>query len=294
MPKKINVIINPAAGRPEPILNTLNSVFHNAGIRWTVSITQESGDAERFAQEGLNSGYDVVAAYGGDGTVMEVARGLLGTQVPMAILPGGTANLMSVELGIPKDLTKAAEVAANPDSLKKWIDMGQFGDTYFMLRVGLGFSARKVEYADRQLKDRFGILAYSIAGIKALTDSNKAHYSFTLDGKQVEADGLACLVDNAGNIGIPGISPLKEINVSDGLLDVILARSEAFKILLQSTPGRKDTSSKEELYFHWQAREIRIETDPPQPVQVDGELVGETTVDIKVVPKAVSILTPVQ
>jgi YegS/Rv2252/BmrU family lipid kinase len=294
MPKKINVIINPAAGRPEPILNTLNSVFQNAGIRWTVSITQESGDAERFAQEAINSGYDVVAAYGGDGTVMEVARGLLGTQVPMAILPGGTANLMSVELGIPKDLAKAAEVAANPDSLKKWIDMGQFGDTYFMLRVGLGFSARKVEYADRQLKDRFGILAYSIAGIKALTDSNKAHYSFTLDGKQVEADGLACLVDNAGNIGIPGISPLKEINVSDGLLDVILARSEAFKILLQSTPGRKDTSSKEELYFHWQAREIRIETDPPQPVQVDGELVGETTVDIKVVPKAVSILTPVQ
>jgi diacylglycerol kinase family enzyme len=87
MPKIIQVIINPASGQPDTILNKLNAVFHEAGIRWDVSITHESGDATRLAQETVKSGVDIVCAYGGDGTVMEVAHALKGGEVPMAILP---------------------------------------------------------------------------------------------------------------------------------------------------------------------------------------------------------------
>ena len=88
--KKVHVIINPAAGHDEPILNVLNHVFHPAGVEWDNSLTHQSGDATRLAAEAAASGVDLVAAYGGDGTQMEVANGLMGTGVPQAILPGGT------------------------------------------------------------------------------------------------------------------------------------------------------------------------------------------------------------
>ena len=97
--------------------------------------------------------------------------------IPMAILPGGTANLMSVELGIPKDLTQAAQIIVDPGSVVRYVDMGQVGNQRFMLRVGIGFAGEKVKIADRELKDKWGILAYSIAGLKALKTTPVAQLS---------------------------------------------------------------------------------------------------------------------
>ena len=136
MARKIQVVINPGSGQPKPILHTLNQVFRAAGVKWKISLTEQSGDAERFAREAVEEGVDVVAAFGGDGTVMEVARGVMGSDVPLAILPGGTANLMSVELGVPKDLQQAAEIAANENNPVKGVDVGKMGDTLFLLRDG--------------------------------------------------------------------------------------------------------------------------------------------------------------
>ena len=107
---KVHVVINPAAGKDEPIMNVLNDVFHPAGVDWDISITHKSGDGTRLAAEAAASGVDLVAAYGGDGTQMEIANGLLGTGVPQAILPGGTGNAMAHDLGISLNLREAAEL----------------------------------------------------------------------------------------------------------------------------------------------------------------------------------------
>src|SRR3990172_7745259 len=189
MRRKVHVIINPASGRPKPILHILNRVFKQAEVDWDISLTKARGDGERFARGAVAEGVDIVGAYGGDGTVMEVAQGLLGSTVPLAIFPGGSANLMSVELGIPKDLGKAAAIAADPDSPTRQVDVGLLGENYFLLRVGMGFAARKVAYADRSLKNRFGVLAYSVAAVKSIKNTKSAHYRITLDGQQVETDG---------------------------------------------------------------------------------------------------------
>lgn len=292
MAKKIHVVVNPAAGKPQAILHTLNSIYHPAGIEWEVFITKESGDAQRFARESATSGADVVAAYGGDGTVMEVAHGLQGSETPMAVFPGGTANLMSVELGIPKELSAAAAVAADPDSRVRMVDAGYFGgESHFLLRVGIGFAARKVEIADRELKDRYGVLAYSIGALKALGVSDVANYHLTLDGKSYETEGFSCLVDNAGNLGLGSLG-LKSITVDDGLLDVIVIRDSNIRNFIAVGAGMRGTEPNPDYIHHWQAKEITIETDPPQPVQLDGELVGETPVTVKVVPGFVRVLSP--
>jgi len=290
MDRKIHVVINPASGKPQPILHTLNKVFRAAGVDWDISLTKQSGDAERFARQAAENGYAVVAAFGGDGTVMEVSRGLFGTSVPLAILPGGTANLMAVELGIPKNLEQAATIAANPESLLRWIDAGAIGETTFLLRVGTGFPARKVAYADRKMKDRWGLMAYTISAVKALGNSPKAAYRLTIDDREVECETPACQVYNAGNMGTPGVTAAKNIDVSDGLLDILALRETVLAGLLNRGAYSAERASEEELFYHWQARKITIEADPPQPVQVDGEVGWSTPVSVQVIPRAVSVI----
>ena len=289
--KHIHVVINPASGQDQYILNTINRVFRDFEVTWDVSVTQKSGDALRYARQAIDDGADVVAAYGGDGTVMEVAEGVAGGEIPMAILPGGTANLMSVELGIPKDLTKAAQLIVDPNSVIRRVDMGQVSEKKFMLRIGIGFAGEKVKIADREMKDRWGILAYSIAGLKALTTVAQAHYQITVDGVVYETDGKTCLIDNAGNMGMQGVTASKSISVSDGLLDVIVVRDASVASFIEVGKEMLDRDIDPQAVRHWQGRDIKIECDPPQTVVGDGEIWDPTPISAKVLPGVLPILT---
>jgi YegS/Rv2252/BmrU family lipid kinase len=295
LPSRIHVIANPAAGRGAPILHILNSVFRPSGIIWDVSVTQGSGDAARFAAQAVATGVDVVAVYGGDGTVMEVAGSLAGHPTPLAILPGGTANLMAVELGIPRNLTNAARIAVREDSLPRVVDLGKAGDRRFMLRVGIGLEAQKVESTSREMKDRFGMLAYSLGALQALRTSEPARFRLSLDGQQAECEAIACVVDNAGTIGIPGLSHSHQVSVSDGFFDVFALRDLHGLLSGPPRPGRTPAGHRRragtEIAQHWRARHITIVTDPPLPVQADGEMWGTTPISIDVLPRAIRVLT---
>src|SRR5512139_1023660 len=154
---RIHVIINPAAGHDEPILNVLNDVFHPAGVEWDISITHKFGDATRLAKEAVEMGVDLVAGYGGDGTQMEVANGLLGSGIPLAILPGGTGNAMARDLNIPINLKQAAELIVF-SSKRRAVDLARIGDRVFMLRAYAGVKSQ--DAASREDKDKLGQLAY--------------------------------------------------------------------------------------------------------------------------------------
>ena len=310
MSKKVQVIINPAAGNDEPILNTLNNAFQECEVDWDVSITHRAGDGRRLAQRALQDGADVVAAYGGDGTVAEVASGLVGSEVPLAILPGGTANVMSLELGIPNTLLQAARLACGIGSKVDRIDVGQIGSQHFLLRVAIGFEAAMVEQADRGLKDRFGVLAYLWSAMKNLLEPTIADYQFVLDGKEVECRGFTCAIANSGNLGLPGLQLSSAISVRDGLLDVITVE-EANLRALSEVMGRvfgvqNSTASAQgealERYSdeiqgvlrHWQAREISVSMTPMQATQYDGELLESVQLPIqcKVMPQLLKVIVP--
>ncbi len=292
MVKKIHVVINPHAGQPQPILNQINSVLFPAGVLWDVSITRDSGDATRFARQAIADGAEVVGAYGGDGTVMEVAEAVQGGDIPMAILPGGTANLMSKELGIPKNLSQAAQIMVDPESVIRRVDIAQSGEKQFILRLGIGFGGEKVRLADREMKDKWGILAYSIAGLKALKTVQMTHYRITVDGVEYEVDGKSCLVDNAGNLGMRNVTASQAISVSDGLLDVIVVRDASVGSLIAIGDQVLGREANPDAIKHWQGREISIECDPPQPVTADGEMWDDTPVSAKVMPGVLPVLVP--
>lgn len=292
MSTRIHVVVNPAAGEPEPILHTLNGVFRPEGVQWDVSITHEFGDATRQAKQAAQSGVDIVVAYGGDGTVMEVANGLVGTDVALGIVPGGTGNILSIELDIPQSSEEAARLLVSPDAQVSRVDVGQSGGRSFLLRAYVGFDAQRIQLTTRQMRDRFGKMAYLIAALKAIPESEAIRFSLTLDGQEVECDGITCIVQNAGNMGLRGLSLVPGVSLSDGLLDVIVIRGLDALSLASALGSIADTPLDAGRFHHWQAREITIGTGSPQTVIGDGEVWGETPITMTVLPGAVRVIAP--
>jgi YegS/Rv2252/BmrU family lipid kinase len=290
----VYVIINPASGQDRPILGTLNRVFSAAGVNWDVSLTKQAGDAQRMAREAVIAGADAVAVYGGDGTVMEAASGLSGSSIPLAIFPGGTANVMSIELGIPTDLEAAVALVCSDARQIRTIDMGRIhrtghDDQTFLLRLSIGYLARMTQGAAREEKRRKGVLAYALSAIGALPQAEMAHYRITVDGGLIEADGVTCVIGNSGSLGIPGLTLSRQMSVSDGLLDVMLLQNadllEVAKVIGNSVSGVENLP-------HWQGREIGVSAVPAQPIECDGEIIDPTPITVSVVPQALRVIVP--
>jgi diacylglycerol kinase (ATP) len=289
--ERIRVIINPAAGRDLPILSVLNDVLSPAGVDWDVHITHGPGDATRLAEEAVAGGADLVAAYGGDGTQMEVANGLLGTGVPQAILPGGTGNAMALDLDIPLDVAKATSLLVTSPR-RRAVDLARIGDRVFMLRAYAGVSSEQA--ASREEKNRLGQLAYLEAGLKFLTSASPTHYRASLDDRVIEADAIICYILNAGSIGgVLGIKlpPVGQVSVSDGYLDLYIVTTG-----IQPLGAIKhhifQVGEDEGGIHHWRSRQITLEADPPQEVWMDGEITGLTPFTAAVLPAALEVVVP--
>ena len=129
---RVHVVINPASGKDEPILNVLNDVFREHGVAWDATVTHRYGDAGDQARAAIADGVDLVVAYGGDGTQHEVANAVVGASVvtgrrtPMGILPGGTGNGFAREVGVPKKV-RDATVLLCTSTRTRGIDVGRRG-----------------------------------------------------------------------------------------------------------------------------------------------------------------------
>ena len=292
--RHIHIIINPAAGKKEPVLALINEALKDSGIRWEMMITQKAGDGLGFAKDAVKEGVDAVVAYGGDGMMQEVVRGLIGTEVPLAILPGGSANVLANELNIPTDLKEAfALIHQTPHEIRA-VDVGQYNSRHFITGLSLGFGADLVKGADRKAKNKFGILAYFFSAAAALQKLKMTKYYLKIDGKEYSIKGLTCIVSNVGNLGFTKISLDKHIDISDGLLDVIVVRRANLNTLglLMTTLLTRERPENYELVEHWQGKQISIISERKQVVQCDGEVINQIPFNINVIPAAVRILVP--
>jgi YegS/Rv2252/BmrU family lipid kinase len=292
--KNIRIIINPAAGIGESILPIINASMKEAGIKWEASITHQAGDAIQFAKAAVKEGIDALAVYGGNGTLREAISGLIGSEIPLVILPGGSANVMATELGIPSDLKEACMLLIQDPLETKTIDVGQFNKRYFIVRISLGFEADVVKGADRQSKNKMGIFAYFLSAAAALKITKKAVYHLKIDGQEHEVQGLTCIITNTGNLGFSNISFDKHIDVSDGLLDVIVVRKvnlSLFKLMVV-TLLKRERPDNLELVEHWQGKDVSVSSSPKQTVQCDGEVLEKIPLHIKIIPGAIKVLVP--
>lgn len=292
--KNIHIIINPAAGKKEAVLPIINESMKEAGIKWEVSVTKGAGDGLQMAKAAVKEGVDAVAVYGGDGTLMEVISGLMGSEVPLIILPGGSANILATELGIPKDLKEACVLISQSPLEIKTIDVGQLNKRYFISRISVGFEADMVKGADRKSKNKIGMFAYAFSAFAALKKLKHPHYHLKIDGKEYEAQGLTCIVTNVGNLGFTTISLDKHIDVGDGLLDVIIVRKANISLFnhIITTLLRRERPDNLELVEHWQGKDISISSTLKQMVECDGEILEKVPLNVKIIPAAIRILVP--
>lgn len=292
MTSVLPVIINPAAGARTAVLAELNRVFQDAGVRWSVEITHGLGDAADLASQLAAQGAEIVAVYGGDGTISEVASGLAGTQTALGLLPGGTGNVLTFEFGIPRNLTRAARLIISEHAVRV-VDVGQVGQRKFLLRVGAGLEALTVKQTTRKMKDQFGLLAYGIAGLQALVESRPVVYRMDLDGEHVQVKGVLCTVANASHFGVlPGLTLASPIDISDGMLDVIVMD----RVDLQNTMALFSKSLDGLVNLgrlkHWQVRHAVIDAEPIQATQVDGDSLGTTPLSVRSLPQALRVIVP--
>ena len=293
--KKIQVIINPAAGVDRPLLGLLNSKFGEAGIEWDARLTHKAGDAIRLTAEAIDADCDMVMANGGDGTVMEVANTLHGTNVPLAILPGGTGNVMAAELGIPYDLPAAIDYLVQGAYSLRSVDIGQVNNQYkFLLRTVIGFEADMVNKTSQELKNRFGLLAYAFTALNELRVLTPSVYTINVDGAEYTLEGVSAMIANSSNVALGGMTFSKKVDVSDGLLDLIIITNANLNTLINVTAAMvagADATENQQLH-HWQGRHISISAAPPQSIAVDGDLITAEKVTARILPGTVQVAVP--
>ncbi|WP_108718505.1 diacylglycerol kinase family protein [Miniimonas sp. S16] len=248
------------------------------------------------AKDALAAGASVVVAAGGDGTVRSVATALAGGEVPMALIPSGTGNLLARNLDLPVDghspLVRTALSGREVEMDLGWLtaipaegDAGDQGypEHLFLVMAGAGFDAQMVAGADDALKRRIGWVAYFFAGVRHL-HARRTRLALQVGNGAWQALRVRTLLfANCGRLPA-GIVLLPDADLDDGYLDVAAIDTRGgligwasllWRVLLQGIGVRHTVLYNPSSIEFFRGRSISVQLDKPGPVQVDGDLVGE-------------------
>jgi diacylglycerol kinase (ATP) len=293
-----HLIYNPVAGQgdSQQELDLIKQLLR-PHMSLHVHKTTPHVEPEELVNRAIAAGADIVIASGGDGTVSAVAGALIETHVPLGIIPRGTANAFAVALGIPRLLTirNACQIILAGNTRK--VDAARCNGLPMILLAGVGYEAETVELASRELKDQWGAMAYLMAGWQLLDEHGLFDATIEAEGDIQEIQAAAITVANAA----PATSVLAQgggqVLFDDGLLDITIAAAET-KLQAVTTMLRMlgaalvQSESQQRNVVHGRARKIKITTDPPQKVVVDGEVIGTTPIDVECIPDGLTVLAP--
>lgn len=279
-------------GDPEARKKTISDSLAAQGYVSQFIATSPEQGAKALAEQALADGVKLLAVSGGDGTVMEAMSALVGTEIPIAVFPAGTGNLLSINLGIPKTVPEAVEVALG--GARYDLDLLRREDGhYFAIMGGMGVDAQMIADTGREAKNKLGKLAYFLAAFKNLP-RRRAYVDIYLDDKPpLRRRVKSVLIANMGKI-TGGLEAMPTASPHDGLIDIGILKSatlgQGLRLLGYALLGR--TQDDPDLEVH-QVRKVRLRARFPEPVQFDGEDGGRTQeLFVEIVPNAVKILLP--
>jgi YegS/Rv2252/BmrU family lipid kinase len=264
---------------------------------WTPDfvVTDKAGAGTAAARDAIAGGANLVVAVGGDGTVRGCAEGLADTDIPLGIVPLGTANLLARTLGIPAQakaaLAVALDAAGTGGSQDRRIDLAAADGTPFTAMTGMGLDAAVV--AATKLKHHLGWLAYAMSGAVHLAVA-PIRFSIRMDGgPPVEREARCVVVGNSGLLP-GGFTLLPESRIDDGLLDVgVLAPHGLFGWARVATRVLAHSRHHDRQLEWFQARTVEITAHEVVPREVDGEVVSPgRTLTVAVRPGALTVRVP--
>jgi diacylglycerol kinase family enzyme len=308
--RRMLVIVNPYATTVSEGLKNLVVYALRGRYDVTAVDTQAPGHATELCRQAAQQGYDVVVAFGGDGTVNESANGLIGSDTPLCCLPGGRANVWCRLLGIPADVVDATEhlLAIAHDWQPCRVDVGQVNERYFLFSSGVGLDASVVERVDAnpRLKARLGEYYYAWAAVNTL------HRRYLVRPPRLEASATGASTTGASTTGVSAVVQNAEhytyfgdrpVDMADGsglrsgdLSAIVLDRATPLEI---PTLGWRALVKRARVTDHrrvtgfagFTEMEIRTTDERPLPLQVDGDYIGDVSqAHYSVLPQALLIV----
>jgi diacylglycerol kinase family enzyme len=310
--KRMLIIVNPYATTVSDRLRNL--VVYALQGRYDVEAvaTEARNHATEIGREARDGGYDVVAAFGGDGTLNEVANGLAGTDLPVAILPGGSTNVVARSLGIPNDVVDATEhlLSLADEWQPRKIDLGRADQRRFLFACGAGVDATVVRRVDAhpKLKSRFGPWFYSWAAVSAFSSRylvNPVRLRVTV-GAQEPVEGITAVTQNSDPFTYFSTKPIyvnEGIAIDDGTLSMAVLKRAAIRDMPTLLPRlfspRRPAARHRQIVGFQDVNSATIESisedrsGAPRSfqLQVDGDYIGERTkVELGIEPGALTII----
>lgn len=315
-------IYNPTAGQVSIQRDLERCISVLAGHGWAADmvLTAHPNQATELARRAANSGTRLVVAVGGDGTVSEVANGLVGTPAILGVIPSGTTNVWALQVGIPslppwhplkmvdRVLSDLEELGWHrPSGMPSWLpdafetmlssqvraaDTGQIAGRTFLMWCGVGFDAKVTEAVVPEDKRRYGILAFIASGLSTAVEYSSARMQLISPQRQIEDDVLMIVGSNMRLYGgVLRMAP--SAYMDDGLIDVCVFRGTGIgSIVRHLTAVLAGRHPEEANVDYLQVESLRVASFPSQPVHADDEVCGVTPVDITVRPLSLNVLVP--
>ncbi|EAW38471.1 methylglyoxal synthase [Lyngbya sp. PCC 8106] len=303
-----HLIFNPVAGsgNANQDLSLIRQLL-KPHMHLRVYQTTPDESAEELTIKVIETHPDLIIASGGDGTISAVAGTLIGTKIPLGIIPRGTANAFAVALGIPLALTpirSACQVIINGNT--RVVDAAYCNQKPMILLAGIGYEAETIDKASREMKEKWGALAYLIAGWQQLHEQEIFEAEIEIDHEVFQLTSAAITIANAA----PPTSILAqgkgEVIFDDHLLDVTIGTINTNPQQLVNNPKLQavttminmlgaaliKTSPELPNIYHLRTPRIKVTANPPQKVVVDGEMIGTTPVEIECIPDGLIVFVP--
>jgi diacylglycerol kinase family enzyme len=287
--QRMLVIVNPYATTVSDRLKNL--VVDALRGRYEVHVvdTEARDHATLLSRDAARQGYDIVVAFGGDGTVNEAANGLMGSDTPLCCLPGGRANVWCRLLGIPADVVDATEhlLAIAHDWRPRHVDLGRVNDRHFLFSAGVGLDASVVARVDSnpQRKARLGEYYYAWAAVDIL------HRRYLLHPPRLQATigaqavaGVSAVVQNAEHYTYFGDRPVDMAEgaglASGDLSTIVLTRATPLEVptlawRAMARNARVPDHRRVRAFSGLAELQIRSADERPLPLQVDGDYIGD-------------------
>jgi YegS/Rv2252/BmrU family lipid kinase len=253
--------------------------------------TTGPGTASALAGSAVEGGVDLVIANGGDGTLNEVLQGMVGQSTPLAIWPGGTANVLARDLGLPSDPAAMADLIAG--GRERRISVGLAGHRYFFLMAGIGLDASIIQGVSPALKERAGEKAYWVSGLRHMVAWRPEPFTIEANGETYE--GAFAAVGNAPSYG-GGFRITPKARLDEAALDVCIFPTRRFAFTytrdMVACLFGDPTRFGDVIYFKARSLSARGSQEAPPWVQVDGELLGPLPMSFEAVPEALTVVVP--
>jgi diacylglycerol kinase (ATP) len=287
------IIYNPTAGagRSAKAMQTVLQILDERKASYTVFETQYKEHAVSLARDAIGKGYDGIISVGGDGTLLEIASVIHGTDETLGIIPAGTGNDFRQAIGVSKDPAEALQIILA--GRKRRVDIGLLGkDRYFLNVAGTGFDVDVIRNTEKVRRRFTGGLAYFLGIFLSIFGYRSVNIEVTINGQMLKRSVLLIAIANGQCYG-GGLNVAPHSDVADGLFNIVLINSiPNWRILIELPKMKKGQINRIPGCEQFICSELSIDSPQSLRFNLDGEVYGQTPIRIAVVPKALNVFCP--